>query len=68
MPKYRLGKNYNVQNNTEHGHAETWRTYVEIIDSKGYITDFEAEGICKRDKNPRYFAYVVENGWLVLKS
>jgi hypothetical protein len=68
MPKYQIGKDYNVQENTEHGHAVTWREYISIIDSKGYITDFEAEAICKRHENPRYFAYVVENEWLVPKT
>jgi hypothetical protein len=56
MAKYQIGKDYNVQENTEHGHAATWLKYLDIINTKGYITDFEAEAICKRDKNPRYFA------------
>jgi recombinational DNA repair protein (RecF pathway) len=67
MAKYVLGEDYNVQENTQHGHAVTWREYLKIIDAKGYIPDFEAEAICKRHKNPKYFDYVVENKWLVLK-
>ena len=63
--KYVLGKHYNVEEHTIHGHAATWQECLRIIEEKGYIQDFVAEAICKRHKNPLYFEYVVENGWLV---
>ncbi len=67
MPKYTLGKDYNVQENTEHNHAKTWRAYEAVIGESGYITDIEASAICERHENNGYFNYVVKRGWLIEK-